>query len=178
MNFERLIQTFNNNYSKISNKRLALRNIIDEYSILKKKKQKLKLGKIIFEIKNMYFNEVLIYQELEMIYCRQDNTQTDALKPETILKRYAWQWDFNNIAAAIIVGYFAYSFAKLYVTHCFGWLVISTNLSEEPRCQALLKYVFSSMVLDAKFVDFAPFRVANSFMYELLSEMVVFFKLL
>jgi hypothetical protein len=89
MNFERLIQTFNNNYSKISNKRLALRNIIDEYSVLKKKKQKLKLGKIIFEIKNMYFNEVLVYQELEMIYCRQDNTQTDALKPETILKRYA-----------------------------------------------------------------------------------------
>ena len=36
MNFERLIQTFNDNYSKISNKYLALRNVIDEYSILKK----------------------------------------------------------------------------------------------------------------------------------------------
>ena len=45
MNFERLIQTFNDNYSKISNKHLALRNVIDEYSILKKKNKSLSWAK-------------------------------------------------------------------------------------------------------------------------------------
>ena len=70
---------------------MALVYVIDEYALLKKKREKLKLGKIIFEIKNTYFNEILIYEELEMIHCRQDNTRQNELKLETILKRYDWQ---------------------------------------------------------------------------------------
>jgi hypothetical protein len=46
----------------------------------------LKLGAIIFEVKETYFGGILIIEEVDIRYVRQDNTDTDALKLENRLK--------------------------------------------------------------------------------------------
>ena len=157
---------------------MALVYVIDEYALLKKKREKLKLGKIIFEIKNTYFNEILIYEELEMIHCRQDNTRQNELKLETILKRYDWQWDFNNIAAAILVLYFSYCLIKAYLFANFFVFLVPVELTDSPAFCALLQYTFSSMSVETRFLRFAPSRLVAPLIYDLIGEIVVFFKLI
>jgi hypothetical protein len=44
------------------------------------------LGAIVFEIKETYFNGVLLLEEIDIRYIRQDNTDTDSLKIENRLK--------------------------------------------------------------------------------------------
>lgn len=89
MNFERLVKAYVENYSRFFDKFRARQIIIDEYAHLKLKKEKLKLGKITFEFKYHFYGTIPIYEEVEMIFCRQDNTEENEKKLEFILKRYA-----------------------------------------------------------------------------------------
>jgi hypothetical protein len=89
LNFEQLLKTFILNYNLITDKKRAFQSIADQLSLLKIKKEKLKLGKVSFEIKYTYFNGIVLHQELEMVHCRQDNTDTDALKLATLIDYYS-----------------------------------------------------------------------------------------
>ncbi len=55
------------------------------YNLNKIKKQKLKLGLVSFEIKTILFNNVKIFEYLEMIYSKQDNTKNNENKLSTKL---------------------------------------------------------------------------------------------
>jgi len=67
------------------------------------KKEKLKLGIVTFEIKEIMFANFVIFDTIEMIFSRQDNTETNSLKVENQLAALSWKWNFDNIFAFIIV---------------------------------------------------------------------------
>lgn len=116
MNFEQLLKLANIQFAKpisLKKKKFILNFIKYHYYLLEWKRNKLKLGAIVFEIKETYFNEILIFEEIDIRYIRQDNTDTDELKLENRLKALNWKWDFNNIVAfLIVIGYFIRQFIK------------------------------------------------------------------
>lgn len=77
------------------------------------KRNKLKLGSVVFEFKEIFVDDIKIDEIMEMRYNRQDNTDTDKLKFDNLLKMYDWKWDFPHIAAFLFVG--SVSAAYLYL---------------------------------------------------------------
>lgn len=67
------------------------------------KKEKLKLGIVTFEIKEIMFANFVIFDTIEMVFSRQDNTEANSLKVENQLAALGWKWNFDNIFAFIIV---------------------------------------------------------------------------
>jgi hypothetical protein len=60
--------------------------------LLSVKRQKLKLGKIVFEIKEYKLDEMPAYkEEVEIRYIRQDTLDQDELKLENRLKALNWK---------------------------------------------------------------------------------------
>lgn len=184
MNFEQLIKCFVDNYDKIPNKKKALDVINNEYEILQLKKEKLKLGKVTFEFKYHYFGEVLLFEELEMVYCRQDNTDENERKIENLLDYYSWKWDFNNIGAFIILAYFAYSCLKLFILQWLQtlpfdfFMLFSTALVDDIYIKTLIEYSFSLLADNNKIFKFYPFYEINFFMYDILTQFIVKFQVI
>lgn len=75
----------------------------EKKKIEKLKKEKLKLGIVTFEIKEVMFANYVIFDTIEMIFSRQDNTETNSLKVENQLAALNWKWDFDNIFALITI---------------------------------------------------------------------------
>lgn len=105
MNLEQLSLNVFKIWSKISqkSKKKLLLFLKINYYLLNWKRNKLKLGSIIFEIKELYVGNFLIHEEIDIRYIRQDNTKTDEMKFENRLKKLNWKFDFNNVAAFCIV---------------------------------------------------------------------------
>lgn len=120
MNFEHLCKTVVLNKDKLKNKKIIKKFISYQYNILKIKKNKLKLGAVTFDFINIFFAEVLIWQEIEMRYIRQDNTKQNELKIENRLKKLNWKWDYSNILAFLIIFglFFILFIAFIYVWYC------------------------------------------------------------
>ena len=93
-----LLKSFNN---PLFLKFVKLR--FEKKKIEKIKKEKLKLGIVTFEIKEVVFANYVIFDAIEMIFSRQDNTETNLLKVENQLTALSWKWNFDNIFALIIV---------------------------------------------------------------------------
>jgi hypothetical protein len=49
------------------------------------------LGAIVFEVKETYFGNIVINEDIDIRYIRQDNTDTDELKIENRLKAIGWK---------------------------------------------------------------------------------------
>lgn len=101
-------QQFENNLFllKSSNNSLFLKFIrlrFEKKKIEKIKKEKLKLGIVTFEIKEVMFANYVIFDTIEMVFSRQDNTEANLLKVENQLAALSWKWDFDNIFALVIV---------------------------------------------------------------------------
>lgn len=75
----------------------------EKKKIEKLKKEKLKLGIVTFEIKEVMFANYVIFDTIEMVFSRQDNTETNSLKVENQLAALNWKWDFDNIFALITI---------------------------------------------------------------------------
>lgn len=86
MNLEQLFKLIKTNYRRIKNKKFAINLLKHHYDLLQRKKQKLKLGALVFEVKETIFYGVVIFEEIDIRYTRQDNTTADALKLENRLK--------------------------------------------------------------------------------------------
>jgi hypothetical protein len=91
LNLEQLLNLAIANWSKIKKKKKVLQIIKNQYEILEKKKQKLKLGKIVFEIKELIYAEIPLMETLEIRYSRQDNTEADSMKLENRLEALKWK---------------------------------------------------------------------------------------
>jgi len=86
VNLEHLIKIVKQNYHRLRNEAFALNFIRYHIELLEWKRNKLKLGAIVFEVKETYFGGILLYEEVDIRYIRQDNTVTDNLKIENRLK--------------------------------------------------------------------------------------------
>ena len=89
MNLDHLIKTIRKNYHLLKDENLALKFLRYHLELLQWKKNKLKLGAIVFEVKETYFHGILLIEEVDIRYIRQDNTDTDELKLENRLKAIA-----------------------------------------------------------------------------------------
>lgn len=120
MNFEHLCKTVAFNPHRLKDKKKAMKLIKYQYQVLVIKKNKLKLGSVAFEMLDTTFSGVLLRQDIEIRYTRQDNTERDELKIENRLKALDWKWDFSNIMAFLIIFTFLIIFvlACLYVWYC------------------------------------------------------------
>lgn len=49
------------------------------------------------------FANFVIFDTIEMVFSRQDNTEANSLKVENQLAALGWKWNFDNIFAFIIV---------------------------------------------------------------------------
>jgi len=76
------------------------------------KRQKLKLGAIVFEIKEIVFAEVILHEEPEIRFIRQDTSEEDSLKIENRLEAIKWRWDFKNIGAFILVAWLVFLYIR------------------------------------------------------------------
>jgi hypothetical protein len=86
MNFEQLCRMIKNNNHRLKDKDKALIFINNIIKILRKNIKRLKLGKIVFEFKKIIYADIVIYEEIEMRYIRQDTTKEDELKIENRLE--------------------------------------------------------------------------------------------
>lgn len=86
MNLELLFKMIKENYSKLRNEEKTLEFLAEQIKIYQLKKQKLKLGAVVFEIKETSLCGIVLYEDVDIRYIRQDNTETDQLKIENRLK--------------------------------------------------------------------------------------------
>lgn len=103
MNFEHLCKLVALNPHRLKDKKTTKKFIKYQYEVLNIKKNKLKLGSVAFDLIETTFSGVLLRQDIEIRYTRQDNTEKDELKIENRLKALNWKWDFSNIMAFLII---------------------------------------------------------------------------
>lgn len=116
MNFEQLFYKIIRNPHLLRDKKKTLIFIKYHFHLLAVKRRKLKLGKIVFEIKEYRLDEMPAYkEEVEIRYVRQDTLDQDELKLENRLKALAWKWDFSHVAAWIIVNSIAVGIIYVYI---------------------------------------------------------------
>lgn len=125
MNFEHLCKTIINNMHRIRNLDRTLWFIKYNYEGFKIRKRRMKLGSIAFDIIDTTFSEVLLRQDVEIRYTRQDNTEADELKLENRLKALNWKWDYSNILAFLIIATFL-----IIVIYSFFYMWYCNNLPE------------------------------------------------
>lgn len=106
-------------------------------------RQKLKLGSLVFEIKEHTLMGFTIYEVIDIRYTRQDNTFEDSLKIDNRLKALNWKWDIYNILAFILVISFIviFIYSQLYLWFFENLPFLFEN---DTKRQNLVKYVFDS----------------------------------
>jgi len=119
MNLEHMCQQIKENYHRLKDEKKALFFLRYQFELLAWKRQKLKLGAIAFEIKEVLFDKTLLWEEIEIRYIRQDTSIDDEQKLENILERLGWKWDAKNVIAitVVILGGLSYLIALLRIQY-------------------------------------------------------------
>lgn len=87
MNFERCCSLVYENQHLLRDKKKALLYLNYHRELLIWKRNKLKLGAIAFVVKEYKFDEVLLFEDIEIKYIRQDTTIEDERKLEFLLNK-------------------------------------------------------------------------------------------
>ena len=177
MNLEQLFKTVLANYGRLKDKKKTRMFLLYHVDLLQRKRKKLKLGKVVFELKRYVVAEITIFEELEMIFIRQDNTIENELKIENRLKALDWKWDFSNVGAFIIVASFA-----LLLCYAFIYCWYCENLPEfafrRQEIDELIKFNFYNIYVGPTVTHFKLFKVSNYWIYEALSDFSIKYNIL
>lgn len=170
MNFEHLLNILNENPFLLKNNpflKKKINNFIKNYLFfLNLRLKKLKLGLVHFEIKQFFFANIFLYDIIEMRYVRQDTTEEDELKLEKRLDAIKWKWDFQNIAAFLIILIFTWFIFKNYLDIVIKELFYSFYDTE--RFDAISRYTFKNL-FDLKMIEsFSYFKIINKIFMESL----------
>ena len=103
MNIEQLCRFVKQNFEILPNKVKALKFVKYHFNLLAWKRGKLKLGAIVFDVKEIKVHTFVVWEEIEIRFIRQDTSIADEQKLENVLKRLGWQWDLRNYIALIVV---------------------------------------------------------------------------
>lgn len=167
MNLERLCRGFRLNYHRIQNLKLAVTYIKYQFELVAWKKSKLKLGAIVFEIKELIMVECVLHEEVEIRFINQDNTRTDELKLENRLKALDWKWDFPHISAFLLL------FLGFFV--CVKWYFMNWCIDTIPAFVLTDKNI-GCLIYFAFLIAFTSIKIPSlrSFMYlnQLLADML------
>jgi len=177
MNLEQLCRTIKDNWDIIPNKKWALKYLRYQFELLAWKRNKLKLGAIAFEIKEYKFDEVVLWEEPEIRYIRQDTTIEDEQKLENILKRLGWQWDMRNYIALSVVlfGAFCYVIALLKIEY---YNRLPTLAFRDPHCDFILRFGFETCFTPRSVGIFNDFTKMNFWLVDLLTDFCIHFNII
>ena len=176
MNLEHLFVTIRDNWDKIPNKKRALKYLRYHIELLAWKRSKLKLGAIVFEIKELKFAEFPIREDIEIRFIRQDTSIEDEKKLENVMKRLGWHWDIKNYIALGVVIFcgLVYLYSELRILYCKH---LPTLAFREPHYDYALKYGF-----DAGFIThlgaFKEFSNLNYWIVDLLTDFCIHFNII
>jgi hypothetical protein len=177
MNLEHFCKLILLNYDKLTNKKLTLSFLSYHFKLLAWKKNKLKLGAITFEIKEIKAYEFVLWEEIDIRYIRQDNTEADELKLENILKGYAWKWDFYNIFALILIGslMLIFLYSSLYCWYCDN---LPSLAFRDEKFTKLVEFSIQSSLSPNPIGFIKKWVIWNTWLNKLLVEYCLTFNLL
>jgi hypothetical protein len=177
MNFEHLCKLVTENWARIPNKKKAIKLVKYHAELLAWKKQKLKLGAIVFEIKEVMFHQTVLWEEVEIRYIKQDTTQEDERKVENILKRLAWRWDTKNILALIvvIVGILIYLWNFLWTQYC---KYLPTLALRSDHYDYVLRYGFEAGISPNSIGTLKYWSDLNYWLVDVLTDFCTYFNII
>jgi len=142
MDFSNLCKFYMTNYLKLKDNNQIKQHLISSYELLQIKRNKLKLGSILFEIKPVLINGTILTYSFEMIFSRQPSSGNSKKQIEKILTFFNWSWDFKNVFTLLIflwlvTYYFINSLRLFYKTY------ISTSLLDDEHLNIVLGQIFT-----------------------------------
>jgi len=171
LNFDRLSSIVRQNYFRLKNKTATKKLLLYFYEIKQINREKLKLGKVSFEIKDHYDGEILLYETLEVIFCRQDNTAENEMKLENILKEYEWRWNFSNIGAALII-FFMLCLFIVYKVYLYYYEHFPAFAVRYPQIDATFSFAIKLSYEVPTFIESNALRVANLVLHDTLGQLI------
>jgi len=177
MNLEHLFKMIKNNYHKLPNKKRALKIFKYYYEVIEWRKSKLKLGAIVFEIKETFYHGIVILEEIDIRYIRQDNTVADSLKLETRLKAIGWKWDLKNIIAFLVVIFF---FCLEFYTYVHHWYCknLSTLAFRAEHFDYVLRFGFEQTFTPNSIGDLKKWSLAHYWLVDLFTDFCTYFNII
>jgi len=140
------------NYSKIKNTRLFRLYILYEYENLKLKKEKLKLGSIVFQLYDFKYNGISLYYWFDMVYINQ------VPKGKTVFEKtldfFKWSWSFSDICSLVI-------FLSIFYDFLSSNYILVNNIISKPTHNEL---IFNEIMLKqlCTLVDFEKIFFTNN----------------
>jgi hypothetical protein len=177
MNIEHLCRSVLENFHRIKDLKKALLYVRYQFELLAWKRQKLKLGAIVFEIKKIIIANITLHEDIEIRYIRQDTTKDDDLKIENRLKALGWQWDFKNIGAFIVVFTLAmiFLYASVYVWYCEN---LPTLAYRDPDADKMIHFAFETSFNSPSLQIFRSLLFTNFLLIETLTNFCTNFDML
>lgn len=177
MNVDLLIKTIKKNFHRIKDLELTLKFVKYHIELLEWKKKKLKLGAIVFEVKETYFNGILIIEEVDIRYIKQDNTDTDNLKIENRLKAIGWKWDLKNFAALVTV--IILTASQLY-NYAYSWYCknLPTLAYRSEHYDLVIKHGIENAFFLPNFGAFKKTLQLNYWLVDTVTDFCIYFNIL
>lgn len=177
MNFERFCHLVIENKDLLRDKERTLIYLQYHWELLVWKRNKLKLGKIVFIIKEYKFDEIVLWEDPEIKFIRQDTTTDDDSKLEVLLKKLDWEWNFKNYVALFVVVATALIKINVFIKHQYNKRLPSLAYRSE-HYDYILKCGFEN-AFSYNSLDFIKkFTRLNFWLIDLLTDFSVYFNVI
>jgi len=139
--------------------------------------QKLKLGNTAFDVKEIFYGELKIYEFLEMRFSRQDNTIENSLKIETRLEKLKWKLKLNYFTVVLFFIFFSMLGYSIYIYLSIWWENnIGKAFEYTIRYNTLTKQTFD--ILFQNISSFDKFSApANLFLTDILIKFCDYYRI-
>ena len=177
MNFERCCFLVKQNEHRLINKQRTLIFLHYHWDLLLWKRNKLKLGAIVFVIKEYKFDEVVMWEDIEIKFIRQDTTEEDDRKLEVLLKRLNWEWNMKNYIALGVVffGFFIQIWTFLKFQYC---KYLPTLAYRSEHYDFILKCGFESAFSFNSIGFFYQMSAMNYWLIDVIVDFCIYFNLI
>ncbi len=162
MNLEHLCKKIYENWTNLneSKKQKIIIFLKKQFINLNKKRNKLKLGFIVFEIKEYRIKDFpyVFFEDIGIKFTRQDTTQEDDLKFENRLNKFNWKWDFANVFSFLLIFYFIFKYFIFFPLFSFFYPILNDpqyNLVSLQLCDLI-----GSLLFDPNFYFFKLFNLS------------------
>lgn len=132
---------------------------------------------MVIEIREFYLGEIFVFDTLEMIFSRQDNTEENELKIENRLKALDWKWDFDNVVAFLIVitCLCIYTYSEVY-----DWFrdAYPEIVCRDERYDTLLRFNFYMIGTSSEIVKFKIIEISSYWVFETICDFAIKFNII
>lgn len=177
MNLEHWAYMVKKNKHRLRNQKRALIFLQYHLDLLAWKRKKLKLGAIVFEIKEFQLDGIVFWEDIEIKFIRQDTTEEDDRKLETLLKKLGWQWDTKNMIAAfvVIINSLVYAFAYIKTQYCYYFPTLALR---SEHYDFILRCGFENAYLMHSVGFFKHAFAWNFWLVDVLTDFCIYFNII